>query len=112
MGNHPSGCSDGLVAAHIPHISLNYDGSFKYSLAHPQIDTHYIDWISAVDENGQMMWWMELPQPMTSKNVFNETMITFDFTVDGLPMKLQPYENCNLHGLWTGDALDVGLDGT
>merc|ERR1719195_1144555 len=93
-----------MAGHHVPAVRLNTDGSYTYYVNHPQQNDQYLDWLSVVDENGEYVWWTYLKQPDMDYAADPPMEITFE--VEGLHQSLKPYENCNIHGLWTNDDID------
>ncbi len=85
--------SDGAVEKHVP-VAIREGGILHVtvgSVAHPMLDTHYIQWICIVQGNKtQRVALMPGDQP------------TADFAVAPGPVTV--YEYCNLHGLWKADV--------
>merc|ERR1719245_1873856 len=125
-GTYMKDC-DGIVDPHVPHIMRQQDGSFKLYVEHPQVQTHYLDYLWVEDEEGNTLWWTQFPMPsgptsMPTKPNFEmeEATLGFDgnppvWAVFELPAKtigdavyLRPFEHCNIHGTWAGDPVIVG----
>jgi len=84
--------TDGALEKHVPVIEKTPDGiRVKVgSVAHPMIDTHYIEWIEILADN-------EIHRKYLNPNEVPEA----EFKVDASNIIAREY--CNLHGLWRAE---------
>lgn len=83
---------DAAKEKHVPVIE-KIEGGFRIkvgSVAHPMEDTHYIEWIEAITEDGKV--YRQFLHPGEKSEAI--------FKIDAI--KITAREYCNLHGLWKG----------
>lgn len=83
---------DAAVEKHVPAVTRegNKIHAVIGSVAHPMIETHYIQWIVLETTTGAQIKYLR-------PNEAPET----DFVLPENTQPLKVYEYCNLHGLWS-----------